>query len=139
MPQPRLPLTRAVWAPLRVAVPSGVLLQWRWLAVSAAIARRQSLDSKGRVVLQLNREIAMAQLLSAAAQVDGQVGMGQLWLLPADAQPEAEAALRAQRRRLRLQEGTEATLRGIEATAVERARDQARMHMHMHMYAQARA
>ena len=45
-----------------------MLLQWRWLAVSSAIARRQSLNSVGRVVLQLNREIAMAQLLPSASQ-----------------------------------------------------------------------
>ena len=115
-------------------MPSGVLLQWRWLAVSSAIARRHSLNSAGRVVLQLNREMAMAQLLPSASQADGQTGIGQLWLLPADAHPEAEAALRVQRRRLRLQEGTEATLRGIEAAVVERARDQARLPIYIYIY-----
>ena len=49
----------------------------------------------------------MAQLMPSASQADGQSGIGQLWLVPSDEQPEAEAALRAQRRRLRLQEGTE--------------------------------
>lgn len=53
-------------------VPSGVLLQWRWLPVSAALARRHGPSSSGRLLLELNREMAISHMLPTALQADGQ-------------------------------------------------------------------
>ena len=93
--------------------------------MSAELTRQHgSSVATGRMLLQLNRELAVAQLVPAAFQADGRPGSSQLWLIPAASQVEAEKALLAQRRWLRQQEATRATTRGVPEEVVHKVRDQ---------------